>query len=53
MLAHVSTPEWILSGFILACAGWVLLAELLPGKRGPDDPPDSDTGDPEIAAVTA
>ena len=52
MLAHIPVSDWILSGFILACAGWVLLAELLPGKRT-DDPPDSDDGEAPIAPAVA
>ncbi len=41
MLSHVSTPELILSAFIVLLVLWVLLAEFLPGKRG-GDPPDGD-----------
>ena len=45
MLSHITPSELILAGFVLAIALWVLLAEILPGKRS-DDPPDSDGEDP-------
>ena len=48
MLSHASAPDLILAAFVLAIALWVLLAELLPGKRG-DDPPES--GDEEPVPV--
>ena len=50
VLSHVSASDWILSGFVLACALWVLAAEWLPGKRS-DDPPDSGDEDPSLALL--
>lgn len=53
MLSHVSASEWILSGFILACACWVLAAEFLPGKRSTEDEPPDAGEDPKPAVDVA
>jgi hypothetical protein len=45
--AHVPTQDWILAGFVAACALLPLLAELRVGRkrRDQDDPPDTNEGD--------
>jgi hypothetical protein len=41
-LAHITTSEWILAGFVAACGLLAALPELLPGrKRDEDEPPDT------------
>ena len=51
--AHVPAQDWILAGFVAACALLPLLAELLPGKRrDQDEPPDAGEGDDvQLAAL--
>jgi len=50
-MSHVSASDWILSAFIVAVAAWVLLAEMLPGKRSDDPDAGGDERDPGPAVL--